>query len=113
MPVTPSYPGVYVEEVPSQARSIGGVSTSLTAFVGAALRGPTNSPTIVSSYGEFERAFGGLWASSPMTYAVQQYFQNGGSQAMIVRVAGDGSASQPTFERLRVRTRRLLPPRRR
>ena len=93
MPVTPSYPGVYVEEVPSQARSIGGVSTSLTAFVGAALRGPTNSPTIVSSYGEFERAFGGLWASSPMTYAVQQYFQNGGSQAMIVRVAGDGSAS--------------------
>ena len=44
MPVTPTYPGVYIEEVPSGVRPITGVATSITAFVGFARRGPVNEP---------------------------------------------------------------------
>lgn len=44
MPVTLSYPGVYIEEVPSGVRTITGVATSITAFIGRTLRGPANDP---------------------------------------------------------------------
>lgn len=44
MPVTLSYPGVYIEEVPSGVRTITGVATLITAFVGRARRGPVNDP---------------------------------------------------------------------
>jgi len=39
MPITPTYPGVYIEEIPSGVRTIIGVATSITAFVGAAHAG--------------------------------------------------------------------------
>jgi hypothetical protein len=42
MPATLSYPGVYIEEIPSGVHTITGVATSIAAFVGAALRGPTD-----------------------------------------------------------------------
>ncbi len=100
MPVAPPYPGVYVEEVPSGVRTITGVATSITAFVGRALRGPVDSdlasPVRIFSFGDYERIFGGLWVDSPMSYAVYHYFQNGGAEALIVRVhnaAVAGSAS--------------------
>ena len=86
MPVTLSYPGVYIEEVPSGVRTITGVATSITAFIGRALRGPVNEPVRVHSFGEFERRFGGLWRDSTLCFAVQQFFQNGGTDALIVRV---------------------------
>ncbi len=83
---TYSFPGVYIEEIPSGVRTITGVATSITAFVGRTLRGPVNLPTPVFSFGEFERRFGGLWTESPLSQAVYQYFANGGGQALIVRV---------------------------
>lgn len=86
MPAALSYPGVYIEEIPSGVRTITGVATSITAFVGRALRGPVNDPRPVFSFAEFDRLFGGLWDASPLSFAVQHYFQNGGSQALIVRV---------------------------
>ena len=86
MPVALSYPGVYIEEVPSGVRTITGVATSITAFVGRALRGPVNEPTIVNNFGEFERLFGGLAADHTVAYAVQDFFGNGGAQAIIVRL---------------------------
>ncbi|MFZ1768145.1 MAG: phage tail sheath family protein, partial [Caldilinea sp.] len=73
MPVTLSYPGVYIEEVPSGVRTIAGVATSITAFVGRALRGPVNQAVRVQSFAEFERIFGGLSATSGMSYAVQHF----------------------------------------
>ena len=90
MPATLTYPGVYIEEIPSGVRAITGVATSITAFVGRALRGPTDgdedSPfTVVNSYGDFERTFGGLWLGSALGFAVRDFFLNGGSQALIVR----------------------------
>jgi phage tail sheath protein FI len=69
---------------------INGVATSITAFIGSALRGPTELPGSVNSFADFERLYGGLWAQSTLGYAVQQFFLNGGSQALIVRVGGDG-----------------------
>jgi phage tail sheath protein FI len=69
---------------------ISGVATSITAFIGSALRGPTDLPGSVNSFADFERLYGGLWAQSTLGYAVQQFFLNGGRQALIVRVAGDG-----------------------
>jgi phage tail sheath protein FI len=66
------------------------VATSITAFIGSALRGPTEIPGSVNSFTDFERLYGGLWAESTLGYAVQQFFLNGGGQALIVRVEGDG-----------------------
>jgi len=86
MPVSPKYPGVYIEEIPSGVRTITGVSTATTAFVGRARKGPVNEPTIIHSFTEFERVFGGLWPDSTMSVAVNQYFANGGGEAVIVRV---------------------------
>jgi phage tail sheath protein FI len=85
MPATLSYPGVYIEEIPSGVRTITGVATSITAFIGRTLRGPVNQPTIVNSYAEFERLFGGLAADHTVAYAVRDFFGNGGGQAIIVR----------------------------
>lgn len=96
MPTAPTYPGVYIEEIPSGVRTITGVATSITAFIGRASRGPTNKATIVNSFGDFERIFGGLWASSSMSFAVRDFFLNGGTQAIIVRLyhAEQGKASK-------------------
>ncbi len=93
MAVTLTYPGVYVEEIPSGVRTITGVATSITAFIGRARRGSTQRPLLVQSFAEFSRAYGGLWAESPMTYAVQQYFLNGGRDALICRVQSGGAAA--------------------
>ena len=90
MPATLSYPGVYIEEVPSGVHTITGVATSIAAFVGSAARGPTDddplSPVTINGFADFERIFGGLWSDSAMGYAVRDFFLNGGSQALIVRI---------------------------
>ena len=98
MPVTLSYPGVYIEEVPSGVRTIVGVATSITAFVGRAVRGPVNEPVTIDNFGDFERVFGGLGLDFPMSYAVRAFFINGGVQAIVVRLyrapaSGAGAAA--------------------
>jgi uncharacterized protein len=86
MPATLSYPGVYIEEISSGVHTITGVATSITAFIGRALRGPTDRALTINSYADFERIFGGLWAESSLGYAVHDYYLNGGQQAIIVRL---------------------------
>ena len=93
MPVTPTYPGVYIEEVPSGVRTITGVATSITAFVGRTYKGPTNEPVRVQSFGDFLRIFGGLWVQSSVSYAIQHYFLNGGTDAIVVRVHNGATAA--------------------
>ena len=88
MPPTLTYPGIYVEEIPSGVRPIASVSTSNTAFVGFFRLGPMNQPVRITSYGDFERIFGGLDSRSEASYAIQQYYLNGGQIAFVVRVAG-------------------------
>lgn len=86
MPVQVSYPGVYIEEIPSGVRTIAGVATSITAFLGRAAKGAVDTPVVVNNFGDFERAFAGLGIGYPMSYAVRDFFANGGAQAIIVRI---------------------------
>lgn len=88
------HPGVYIEELPSSVRTIGAVTTSVTAFVGHTRRGPLNQPVRVTSFADFERRFGGLTARSAVGYAVHQFFGNGGTIAVIVRVAAAGTGEE-------------------
>jgi uncharacterized protein len=89
MPVTLTYPGVYIEEVPSGVRTITGVATSITAFMGQALRGPVDRPILINSFADYQRIFGGLSKDSTMSYAVKDFYMNGGSRAVIVRLYKD------------------------
>ena len=93
MAVSPTYPGVYIDELPNPVRTIIGVSTAVAAFVGPAARGPVDEPRHITTWSDFDRIYGGLSAASLMSYAVFHFYQNGGSEAEIVRVAArDASA---------------------
>lgn len=103
-----SFPGVYVQEVPSGVRAVTAAPTSVTAFVGRARRGPVASsapgsasaaaPVRVRSWAEYEREFGGLWEASPMSFAVQQFFLQGGREALVVRVVAGSTLATATFK---------------
>jgi uncharacterized protein len=97
MPVQTTYPGVYIEERPSGARTIVGVSTSVTAFVGAAARGMVDTPVRVFSFSDYLRTFGPpIDDAQPMGHAVQHFFANGGSEAVVVRAIGAGALAAAT-----------------
>jgi phage tail sheath protein FI len=87
MPIMPTYPGVYLEEIPSGVRTIGGVATSITAFIGYTVWGPVDKAIRIFNFGDFERVFGGLDRDSEVSYAVSQFFLNGGTDAYVVRTA--------------------------
>ena len=110
MPAALTYPGVYIQEVPSGVRTITGVATSITAFVGRAAAGPictattTDPPPMLTSFADYERRFGGLDVASPMSYAVRDFYLNGGThgahrarrarrrrRAATITLSGDGS----------------------
>ncbi|HNP72416.1 MAG TPA: phage tail sheath subtilisin-like domain-containing protein [Kouleothrix sp.] len=95
MPVTPTYPGVYIQELASDVRTIVPVDTATTAFLGRALRGPVNQPATIFSFEEFEQQFGGLWIESKLGFAVRDFFLNGGSKAIIVRVFNPSASGNP------------------
>lgn len=86
MPVQLTHPGVYIQELPSGIRTITGVATSVTAFVGRARRGPVDRAITITSYADFERTFGGLWIDSALSYSVRDFYRLGGATAIIVRV---------------------------
>jgi phage tail sheath protein FI len=97
-------PGVYVEETSFRSKSIEGVSTSTTAFVGATAKGPVcprddterwnATPELLTSFADYERIYGGFEAldfgagrvANHMAHAVQGYFNNGGSRLYVMRV---------------------------
>ncbi|GAA1857213.1 phage tail sheath family protein [Myceligenerans crystallogenes] len=93
MTITPTYPGVYVTEVPSGNRTVTGVATAVTAFVGVARRGPADTPVAIGNFSEFERTFGGLSRDGGLGYAVRDFYLNGGGPALVVRVAHDDAAT--------------------
>jgi hypothetical protein len=95
--VTPSTQGLRVQEEPGPDQTIARLSTGRAAFVGRALRGPTNRPVPVKSFAEFQHTFGGLWQPSRLAYAIEQFFDNGGAEALIVRVANGARPSTLTL----------------
>jgi uncharacterized protein len=88
-----TYPGIYLTETADIPRTITPATTSLTAIMGIYPRGPIDQAVLVSSQRDFEAQFGGDTVEGLATYAVQQFFLNGGSGAWIVRLAAPGSAS--------------------
>src|SRR5271156_4271556 len=86
MAVNPTYPGVYIQELPSAVHPITGVATSICAFVGYTARGIDNRAEQLFSFSDYQRLFGGLAPDSELSYAAQQFFLNGGAQAYAVRV---------------------------
>ena len=98
MPIAATYPGVYIEELPSGVRPITGVATSITAFVGYTARGLDNRATRLLSFGDYERAFGGLAADSLRRLRRLALLPNGGGEACVVRVPkpdGGGGRRSP------------------
>ena len=98
MPSQLTYPGVYIEELPSGVRTVTGVATSITAFIGYTAQGPVDKAVQVFNFGEFTREFGGLHRDSDVSYAIQQFFLNGGSNALVVRVALGAAAASVNLE---------------
>jgi Bacteriophage tail sheath protein len=84
--VTERLAGIQVQEEAGSGQSIAEAATAVTAFVGRCLRGPVNRAVSISGFNEFQRVFGGLWQPSTLSYAVEQYFENGGRNAIVVRV---------------------------
>src|SRR6516162_620039 len=101
MSTTPTYPGVYIRELPSAVHPITGVATSIAAFVGYTARGIDNRAEQIFSFADYERLFGGLASDSELSYAVQQFFANGGTQAYVVRAPRAGATGvQVVFDSL-------------
>jgi phage tail sheath protein FI len=96
--VTPSKLGLQVAEESGHDQSIPRLPTARTAFVGRTLRGPVNRPVLIKSFTEFQQAFGGLWQPSLLGYAVEQFFDNGGREALIVRVVNGARAATLTLK---------------
>ena len=86
MPPTLTYPGVYIEELPSGVHTITGVATSIAAFAGWAPQGSVTKAVLVESFADYARQFGGLSSGNYLGYAVSHFFANGGQQAYIVRL---------------------------
>ena len=84
---TPPGPGCAIERV----------AAGITAFVGRTLKGPVARPAAVRSFGAFQQLFGGLWWPAPLSYAVQQFFDNGGHEAIIVRAINGARAATLTL----------------
>jgi uncharacterized protein len=117
MPVTLTYPGIYIEELPSNTHTITAAPTSVTVFVGYTHPFKTRSFGLaieLFSFADFEREFGGLYASgvidSSLAFAVNQFFLNGGSVAYVVGLqpkyidtsttppTGQGAVEPPVFK---------------
>jgi uncharacterized protein len=96
--VTPSNLGLQVAEERGPDQSISRTYTARTAFVGRTLRGPVNRPVFINSFAEFQHVFGGLWQPSLLGYAVEQFFDNGGREALIVRVVNGARSATLTLK---------------
>jgi phage tail sheath protein FI len=89
--------GIRVAEQAGGDQAIARAQTAITAFVGRTLRGPVDRPVTIHSFAEFQATFGGLWQPSTLSYAVEQYFENGGRTAIVVRVANGGRPATLTL----------------
>ncbi|HVG18931.1 MAG TPA: phage tail protein, partial [Blastocatellia bacterium] len=92
-------PGVYVEETSFRAKSIEGVSTSTTAFIGPTRKGPVSgtpgfTPELITSFGDFVRIYGGLdnlqFGVNFLAHSVLHFFNEGGARLYVSRVTSQG-----------------------
>jgi len=93
MPVSPTYPGVYVQEVPSGVRTIVGVSTAIGMFIGTSMKGPIGEPVRCTSYMDFTRSFSENPAGGMLAEYVKLFFLNGGTDCYVMRIANGATQS--------------------
>jgi uncharacterized protein len=87
--------GTQLAQLSRDRHAIERVPTAIAAFVGRTLKGPVGQALTVRSFAEYQRQFGGLWQPATLAYAVEQFFENGGREARIVRVVN--GARPPTI----------------
>ena len=90
------HPGIYTREIASGVRTIAGSSTSVTLFIGPTRSGIDKRPIRLLNYSDFERKFGGLSATSSLSYSVLHFFANGGGEAFVMRLPPSGAAPATT-----------------
>jgi uncharacterized protein len=100
MPVTVSYPGVYIDEVSSGVHTITSVSTSIAAFFGRTSKGKLNLAIRCLSPADFTRNFGAPHPQSDLAHAVRQFFANGGTDCYVVRLANGAKSATVTLRGL-------------
>jgi phage tail sheath protein FI len=109
------HPGVYIEEIPSGAKTIEGVGTSTAAFIGYTTQGPVGTPLLLLNFDDYRRRYGGIrdLGASPLGdalgFSVAAFFQNGGTKAYVVRLARDDSPGHP-LTGARAYIRKPAPP---
>ncbi|MFF1830301.1 phage tail sheath family protein [Paenarthrobacter sp. NPDC058040] len=87
-------PGVYVQEVPSGARAIGQVNTSIAGFVGLApdKNALVGELRVLDNWTQFvDQYVGNAAEGTPLSNAVYGFFSNGGSRCYVVNIGPDGS----------------------
>jgi uncharacterized protein len=97
MPVSPTYPGVYVQEVPSGVRTIVGVGTSTGLFLGSSKKGPIAKPVRCLNYSSFRTTFGEDTTVGDLSQYMRLFFTNGGTDAYVMRIANGALASSVTL----------------
>jgi len=96
--VSVSYPGVYIEEVPSGVHTVTGVSTSIAAFFGRTEKGSLNKAKRILNLSDFSRTFGGSHPYSDLAQSVRQFFENGGADCYVVRLAHGAEKANITLQ---------------
>ncbi|MDE2295596.1 MAG: hypothetical protein KGL36_09090 [Gammaproteobacteria bacterium] len=107
-----SEPSPRLGEERSPQPSILRLPTGRAAFVGRTLRGPVDQPVRVTGFAQFQSLFGGLWQPSSLGYAIEQFFDNGGREAIVVRVANGArgaTVTLPTGDGRRLELRAVRP----
>jgi len=98
MPSTLTYPGVYIEEIPSGVRTIAGVSTAVALFIGRATQGPLKKPWLCLNFTDFARTFGTDTSLGELAHSVRLFFENGGARCYVMRIAKDATAAEVTLK---------------
>jgi len=89
-----SRPGAYIQETVSQQQYIAPQdrADAIGAFIGKLSQGPT-TPTLVSTWSDFVKYYGGLDYTLPTSVALYQFFANGGRDAYVRRVTQSGATT--------------------
>ena len=86
--------GISVTELQAMDEPVDIAAHTTAAFIGRALRGPLNTPIRVASFAQFTHRFGGEWGRSGLGPAVRQFFEHGGKDLYVVRVANDATGAR-------------------
>jgi uncharacterized protein len=117
MPITPTFPGIYIEEAPSSSHTVIAASTNIAVFIGYTHPLKTDpslfgKATQILGFMDYQRQFGGFVRSAAfanqaydvsgadnnvgdMASAVNQFFLNGGLTAYIVALQVSADTSPP------------------